>query len=259
MEIGLGGCHSNKEEVFEAAWEKGIRIFDDGWGYSGKLENTKFLGQFLQNKKDYKVIEKLPLMESLHLYNIDLYNCSDEDLDKEIRRVFQIQLDTMNQIYFEYYLIHAVFDNQFKKEFSFVKESDLYVRVWKILNNLKEEHKIGHIGFSAHIPFGLLYRFIMKMEKYNCKMDVAEISYNLKNENGVTNSKDVWPASGIDGVEFLKNKGYTLINMMVTERNTIPAKEAYEFAKKAPFDIILTGTSNKKHLLNNIGVINNEL
>lgn len=260
MEIGLGGCQSNKEEIFPLAWEKGIRIFDDGWRYNGTLNNTQFLGEFLKDKDNYKIIEKIPLLHNLNIYNVDLYTCSDEELESEVRRIFQIQLDTMKQTYFEYYLFHAIFDNCSRKDFSFVKETELYIRVWKVLNKLKEEGKIGHIGFSAHISFELLYRFIMKMEKYNCKMDTAMVSYNIKNKDGVkVPNKDCWSSPGIDGINFLKNRGYTLINMMITERNTIPANEAYEFAGKAPFDIILTGTSNKKHLLNNIGVINNEL
>lgn len=30
--VGMGGCHLNKKEVFEHAWEKGVRLFDTGWG-----------------------------------------------------------------------------------------------------------------------------------------------------------------------------------------------------------------------------------
>ena len=31
MIYGIGGCRGNKEEVYQTAWDKGIRIFDSGY------------------------------------------------------------------------------------------------------------------------------------------------------------------------------------------------------------------------------------
>lgn len=255
MIYGIGGCRGNKEEVYQTAWDEGIRIFDSGYGYSGPLVNDRFLGDFLKDKKDYKIINKLPLFDKV--YPVDIYTCSDAELEKSIRFIFNMQLAATRQEYFEYYLYHAIFDMQFSKGYSIRKDLDLYKRIQPILEKLKQEGKINHIGFSAHCSLTKLKLFVETMKKINADIDTAMISYNPLNKDGIEKSTDkVWAAPGHKGLEYLKSNGFTIINMRPTEEGKINAKDAYELIINEPLiDIALVGTSNKQHLLEDIGEI----
>lgn len=255
MVYGIGGCRGNKEEVYQTAWDKGIRIFDSGYGYSGILVNDRFLGDFLKDKKDYKIINKLPL--SSKVYPVDIYTCSDAELEKSIRFVFNTQLAATGQKYFEFYLYHAIFDMQYSKGYSIRKDLDLYKRIQPILEKLKQEGKINHIGFSAHCSLTKLKLFVETMKKMNADIDTAMISYNPINKDGIEKSTNkVWAAPGKKGLFYLKENHFYVINMRPTEEGKCDAKEAFELIRKEPLiDITLVGTSNKQHLLEDIGEI----
>lgn len=253
MIYGIGGCEGNKEEIFQTAWDKGIRIFDSGYGYSGILVNDRFLGDFLKDKKDYVIINKLPLFSKA--YPIDIYTCSDTELEKAIRFIFNMQLAATGQHHFEYYLYHAIFDMQHRKGYCLRKDLDLYKRIQPILEKLKKEGKINHIGFSAHCDLSKLKLFIETMKKINADIDTTMVSYNPLNKDGISNLKNgIWDAPGHKGLEYLKSNNFTIINMRPTEEGKCNAKEAFELIRKEQLiDITLVGTSNKQHLLENIG------
>lgn len=253
MIYGMGGCHSNKEEVYQAAWDKGIRIFDSGYGYSGTLVNDMFLGKFLRDKEGYTIINKLPLFAKV--YPVDIYVCSDKELEKAIRFVFGMQLGATGQDHFEYYLYHALFDMQHTKGYSMRKDLDLYKRIQPILEKLKAEGKINHIGFSAHCDLSKLKIFVETMKKMNADLDTAMVSYNPLNKDGISNVKDgIWDAPGKKGLQYLKDNGFVIMNMRPTEEGRCNAKEAFALIREEPLiDITLVGTSNVKHLLENIG------
>lgn len=253
MIYGMGGCRDNKEEVYQAAWDNGIRVFDSGIGYSGTLVNDRFLGQFLEDKKDYRIINKLPLFAKV--YKDDPYTESDEKLEKEIRLILNMQLAATRQDHFYCYMYHAIFDRQYTPDYSIRNDLELYKRVQPILEKLKQEGKFEHIGFSAHCSLTKLKLFIETMKKMNADIDTAMISYNPLNKDGVERwTNGVWAAPGHKGLEYLKRNNFYIINMRPTEEGRIDAKEAYELIRKEPLiDMTLVGTSNVKHLLEDIG------
>lgn len=253
MIYGIGGCHPNKEEVYKTAWDKGIRIFDTGWGYGGTLVNDMFLGQFLKDKKGYQIINKLPLFAKVYPY--DIYSCSDVELEKAIRFVLGMQLAATGQDHFYAYLYHAIFDMQHSKGYSIRKDLDLYKRIQPILEKLKKEGKFEHIGFSAHCDLSKLKLFVETMKKMNADMDIAMISYNTLNKDGISNLKNgIWDAPGKKGLEYLKSNHFTTICMRPTEEGRCDAKESYALIRNEPLiDIVLIGTRNKEHLLENKG------
>ena len=253
MVYGMGGCRNNKEEVYQAAWDNGIRVFDSGYGYSGILANDRFLYQFLKDKKDYKIINKLPLFKSC--YPVDIYTCSDEELEKQIRFVLNMQLSASGQDHFFAYLYHAIFDMQWSKGYSIRKDLELYKRIQPILEKLKKEGLFEHIGFSAHCSLSKLKLFVETMRKINADMDIAMISYNPLNKDGLEKTKNgVWAAPGYKGLKYLKDNGFYIVDMRPTEEGQCNAKEAFELIRKEPLiDMTLIGTSKVEHLLEDIG------
>ena len=109
--VGFGGCSvKNKKEVLDrlCSLTEGKKVVvDDGWGYSGELVNTKFLGDYISTHERDKfiIIEKLPLFDGLYqkLYNKSLYNCSDKELEQMIIDVFNKQLEALKTDYIDCY------------------------------------------------------------------------------------------------------------------------------------------------------------
>ena len=271
MKIGMGGCEPNKEEVFQHAWDRGVRVFDSGRGYSGPRVNDLFLGEFLKDKKDFQIINKLPLFDKLYIENFgkSRFEMTDDELEFSIRKILESQLQDCGVEKFDTYMYHAVYDEKFMPIFDLIKWTTEYKRIGKILAKLKSEGLIDKIGFSAHINYQLLYYFVEEMEKAfgNNFLEVAEISYNILNNNGVDqqhlpwiarqNAIMVWDAPGLEGLKYLKSKGMYIIDMMPTESGRISQVSnapdwydwAYRFIRETKeIDMVLAGTSSVKHL-----------
>ena len=188
--IGLGGCEGNKEEVFQYAWDRGIRFFDSGFGYSGIGVNDKFLGDFLKDKKreEYQICNKLPLFDGLYQeeFKKSRFEMNDEELEFAIRKTLEIQLKRCGVEYFDIYMYHAIYDEQHQQDFDLERWTFEYKRIGKVLAKLKTEGLIKEIGFSSHVSFEKLYYFITEMENAFGKdfMKYAEVSYNILNDTG---------------------------------------------------------------------------
>ncbi len=264
--VGMGGCEGNA--CFQYAWDNNIRFFDSGWGYHGG-ENDSYLKEFLKDKTDYVICQKLPLFDGLYQekFGKSSYRMTDEELDKAIRKIFDEQCERCGVEYFDIYMLHAIFDMQHSPSYDIYSDIDLYKRIVAILLKLKEENKIGHIGFSAHITFERLCLFLNEVDPENKIFDVAEVSYNVLNNNGASVEKPtpfvamhnvmVWDAIGERGIKYLKDKGYFIIDMMATESGRLlQISTAPDFIRwnlsfindNKNIDLILAGTQNPKHL-----------
>lgn len=270
VKVQVGGCHLNKEQVFNHAWEKGCRLFDSGFGYSGPGVNDVAIGEIVtkNHKRDeFMICQKLPLYGELYKesFGKDLRDMDDTEMESAIRKVFDIQCQRCQTDYFDIYMYHAIYDTRFRADFDLQKETDFYIRVGKVLAKLKSEGKINHIGFSSHNVFEYLYYFVEEMEKALGKtfMDVAEVSYNVLNSSGNKHTLftdvyhiTVWDSAGEKGLKYLKDKGYFIIDMMPTESGRLFEVDTSDnwrdwnlrfIRENRNIDIVLAGTSSVKH------------
>ena len=264
--VGMGGCEG--KECFQYAWDNNIRFFDTGWGYHGG-ENDSYLKDFLKDKTDYVICQKLPLFDGLYQerYGKSSYRMTDEELEKAIRDIFSEQCKRCGVEYFDIYMLHAIFDMQHSSKYNIYDDIDLYKRISSILLKMKAEGKIGHIGFSAHITFERLCLFLNEVDPDNKIFDVAEVSYNALNNIGASVERPspfvamhnvmVWDAIGERGIRYLKEKGYFIIDMMPTESGRLlQVSTAPDFIRwnlslismNKDIDLILAGTKNPKHM-----------
>lgn len=281
----VGGCHQNKDEVFKYAWDNGCRLFDDGYGYSGRLVNTSFLGQFLKDKNhdDYVIVEKLPMFDKLYFeeFGVHIYEADDKKLKEMVDFIFNFQIKTLGVDYIDCYLLHALDDTQYSDNNYLTK--DLYIRLYKILMEYKEKGLIKHLGFSAHIGF---YRMFYLCEEFKKALgegvvDVAEVSYNILNDKGHTQSNPcyfakqykvmVWDAIGEEGIKYLKDNGYFVIDCMPHESGRIgqisTAEDWFRWADRFALnnkniDVVLEGTSYIPHfqmMLEEAGILKREI
>ena len=288
LRTGIGGCEASLD-MLNYAYEKGIRVIDSGRGYQSNGTKVpvfdKILGQFMENHKEdreeFFIINKLPLFDEHYKekFGWSLYNCTDEQLEFGIREVIKDQMKDNNVEYYDAYLLHALYDMQYSSNWvGLEEETELYKRIFKVLLKLKEEGKIKHLGFSAHITFERLHYFVSEIEAtFGNIMDVAEVSFNIFNDKGFSQSNPsmfskmhgirVWDAIGEKGIHWLKERGYTIVNCRGHEGGQIKAinesDDWFRWCNKFIYDnkdidIVLAGTNYKKHLDDMLNVETNE-
>lgn len=285
--VGIGGCHQNKEEVFSYAFENrnGPIVLDSGWGYTGTLVNTSFIGEFIKdkNRDDFVIIEKLPLFKKMYVeeFGKSLFEMSVEEMRPAIDKVIQTQLQITGTKYFDAYLLHAIYDDQYSQNPE-MEDIEAYKRIVQVLLEYKEKGIIKHIGFSAHVGFLKLYHFCEEINKAFPKaLDVAEVSYNILNNKGHTQKEPcyfakqykvmVWDAIGEEGIKYLKDNGYFVIDMMPHESGRIgqisTAEDWFRWADRFALnnkniDVVLEGTSYIPHfqmMLEEAGILKRDV
>ncbi|MEG0899463.1 MAG: aldo/keto reductase [Oscillospiraceae bacterium] len=117
------------QKMVDYAIENGITYFDTAYTYL-KGESEEFLGEALQKypRESYLLATKMPSW---------LIN-TREDMEK----IFNEQLERLQTNYFDFYLIHSINLERYKK--------CVKIELLKFLEEKKAEGKIKFIGFSFH-------------------------------------------------------------------------------------------------------------
>lgn len=137
--LGYGGMRfpKNGDEVdvdaavqlLRKAYEMGINYFDTAMVYH-KGESEKIFG---------KAFEPYPRDSYLIADKMSIWLCSDEE---DMKARFYNQLKTLKTDYIDFYLVHSLNRNHYKK----VKD----MHCVEFLQQMKQEGKIKHLGFSFH-------------------------------------------------------------------------------------------------------------
>lgn len=137
--LGYGGMRfpKNGDEVdmdaavqlLRKAYEMGINYFDTAMVYH-KGESEKIFG---------KAFEPYPRDSYLIADKMSIWLCSDEE---DMKARFYNQLKTLKTDYIDFYLVHSLNRNHYKK----VKD----LHCVEFLQQMKREGKIKHLGFSFH-------------------------------------------------------------------------------------------------------------
>jgi len=147
-------------KMIDFGYRHGINYFDTAYPYHEGLSET-FIGKALKryDRDSFHLADKLPtwLIESLD----------------DAKRIFNEQLRKCQVTYFDYYLLHALTDQE---TYDHVYEE---LGVLEYLKELKVTGKIRQLGFSFH---GDLDFFKYLLEKYD-DWDFVQIQYNYYDEN----------------------------------------------------------------------------
>ena len=137
--LGYGGMRfpKNGDEVdmdaavqlLRKAYEMGINYFDTAMVYH-KGESEKIFG---------KAFEPYPRDSYLIADKMSIWLCSDEE---DMKARFYNQLKTLKTDYIDFYLVHSLNRNHYKK----VKD----LHCVEFLQQMKQEGKIKHLGLSFH-------------------------------------------------------------------------------------------------------------
>lgn len=147
-------------KMIDFGYRHGINYFDTAYPYHEGLSET-FIGKALKryDRNSFYLADKLPtwLIESLD----------------DAKRIFNEQLQKCQVTYFDFYLLHALTDQE---TYDHVYEE---LGVLEYLKELKVAGKIRRLGFSFH---GDLDFFKYLLGKHN-DWDFVQIQYNYYDEN----------------------------------------------------------------------------
>ena len=135
---------------------KGVNYFDTAWPYhGGKAEFV--IGEILKQypRESFYLADKFPGHQIAPSY--------------DVKGVFEKQLKKCGVEYFDFYLLHNVYENSIA-----VYEDER----WNILQYLLEQKKNGrirHLGFSTHAGVPALEAFL---EKHANEMEFCQIELN---------------------------------------------------------------------------------
>ena len=135
---------------------KGVNYFDTAWPYhSGKSELV--IGEILKQypRESFYLADKFPGHQIAPSY--------------DVKGVFERQLKKCGVEYFDFYLLHNVYEN----------DVDIYTDPkWGIIDYFVEQKRLGrikHLGFSTHADLPCLTAFL---ERYGKEMEFCQIQLN---------------------------------------------------------------------------------
>ena len=140
----------------DAAIRQGVNYFDTAWSYhSGKSETV--IGKILQNypRESFYLADKFPGHQIAPTY--------------DVADIFERQLKKCGVEYFDFYLLHNVYENSIG-----VYEDAR----WNIIPYLLEQKKNGrirHLGFSTHAGLPALEQFL---QQHGEEMEFCQIQLN---------------------------------------------------------------------------------
>ncbi len=227
------------KEYFEA----GFNYFDTAHGYiNGKSEIA--LKECLTSKyprESYFLADKLtaPYFEK----------------EEDIRPFFKKQLDIVGVEYFDYYLLHTLNKNNYKKM--------TYCNAFNVTAELKKEGKIKNLGFSFHDKADFLDQILTE----HPDMDFVQIQFNYVDFEDPTiegrKCYEVCQKHNTPVIIMEPVKGGNLANLPDDAKTVFTSlnggsEASYAMRYLASFDnimMVLSGVSNIEQMRDNINVM----
>lgn len=229
-------------KMVEYAINNGINYFDTAWGYHNG-ESERVIGKVLQKypRESFYLATKFP--------GYDLSN-----MDK-VEEIFEKQLEKTGMEYFDFYLIHNVYEKNINPYL------DEKYGILDYLLKQKEKGRIKYLGFSVHGSFDVMKKFLDS--RYGEYMEFCQVQLNyLDYEFQDAKSKlkllkelniPVWVMEPLRGGK-LTNLSEENENKLkkIRQDETVPAW-SFRFLQSIPeVVVVLSGMSNMEQLKQNI-------
>ena len=229
------------EQMVEYAMENGVNYFDTAYPYHDG-ESERVIGRILSQypRESYFLADKFPGHQIFDDYTPE--------------RFFEEQLERCQVEYFDFYLLHNVYE----KSINTYKDSN-----WKIVNYLLEQKKNGrikHLGFSSHgskeimkeiIDYcqGELEFCLIQLNYLDWTLQGAREKYEMLTEMGIP----VWVMEPVRGGKLarLSDEQEAFLKKLRPEEST-PAW-AFRFLQDIPnVHMVLSGMSAMEHMKDNV-------
>ena len=229
------------EQMVAYAMENGVNYFDTAYPYHDG-ESERVIGRILSQypRESYFLADKFPGHQIFDDYTPE--------------RFFEEQLERCQVEYFDFYLLHNVYE----RSINTYKNPD-----WKIVNYLLEQKKNGrikHLGFSSHgskeimkeiIDYcqGELEFCLIQLNYLDWTLQGAREKYEMLTEMGIP----VWVMEPVRGGKLarLSDEQEAFLKKLRPEEST-PAW-AFRFLQDLPnVHMVLSGMSAMEHMKDNV-------
>ena len=227
--------------MVDYAFAHGVNYFDTAWPYhSGKSEDV--IGRILAGRPrdSFRLADKYPGHQIA-----DSYNPAE---------IFEKQLSKCGVDYFDYYLLHNVYEN----------DIDVYEdERWNIIPYFVEQRRLGrirHLGFSSHGGLDILTRFLDKhgVDMEFCQIQLNYVDYTLQNAREKLELLDkygipVWVMEPVRGGKLCRLDSETEAKMKALRPDeSIPAW-AFRWLQSIPsVKMILSGMTTPDQMIDNV-------
>ncbi len=227
------------EKLVARAFEAGVNYFDTAYMYHGGL-SEKFVGAALSKypRDSYLLASKMP--------------CMSLKTEADVERIFNEQLERTKAGYFDYYLMHSLNADNWRKA------QELHV--WEFMQKKKAEGKIRHIGFSFHDAPSVLQKIV---DAHKDEWEFAQIQLNYLDWD-IYKSKEqyeILEKAGIPVIIMEPLRGGSLATLSDNARKILtdakpgstPAEWAFRYVASFPRVMtVLSGMGSMRDLDENI-------
>ncbi len=229
------------EAMTDYAISHGINYFDTAWPYhDGNSEIS--IGKALRKypRDSYYLATKYPGHQISKSYNPE--------------EVFEAQLKKCGVEYFDFYLLHNVYENSIATYLD---------QRWGIIDYFKEQKKLGrikHLGFSCHCRTELLKEFLdaAGTDMEFCQIQLNYLDWTLQDAKGKVELLNryhipIWVMEPVRGGRLAKLDEESEGKLKALRPDeTVPAW-GFRFLQSVPgVTVVLSGMSNMEQMADNI-------
>lgn len=244
MRLPMAGEHVDEEHVarmVDCAMEAGVNYFDTAYPYHGG-ESERVLGRVLAGypRESYYLATKFPGHQISSSY--------------DPAAVFEEQLQKCGVDYFDFYLLHNVYD----------KSMQTYLDPkWGILDYFVEQKKKGrirHLGFSTHGSLECMEEFLKISSGHMefCQIQLNYLDWTLQNakekcELLAKYNVPVWVMEPLRGGKLAQLPADAAAKLSALRPDEGAAAWAFHWLQEIPgVKMILSGMSNLEQMQDNI-------
>ena len=228
-------------EMTKLAIEQGVNYFDTAYPYHNGLSEV-VMGRVLKAypRESYYLATKYPGHQLCSEYNPE--------------EVFEEQLKKCGVEYFDFYLLHNVYE----------KSLDTYLDPrWGILDYFKEQKRLGrikHLGFSSHGRVEFLEKFLdlcgedmefcqIQLNYLDWSLQNAKAKYDLLTARGIP----VWVMEPVRGGRLAKLTENEAAKLTVLNPEVSSASWGFRFLQGLPnVKMVLSGMSDMAQMEDNL-------
>lgn len=229
------------DAMVDYAMHNGVNYFDTAYPYHGGMSEWA-IGKSLAKypRSSYYLADKFPGHQISERY--------------DPAEVFEDQLKKCGVEYFDFYLLHNVYERS--------AETYLDPR-WDIIGYFKEQKRIGrikHLGFSSHGRLDFLRRFLdicgedmefcqIQLNYLDWTLQEGKEKYELLTERGIP----VWVMEPVRGGRLVKLSESEAAILKAARPDESVAAWGFRFLQGLPnVKMILSGMSNQAQMVDNV-------
>lgn len=234
----------NQEEaaqMVDVAIKNGVNYFDTAYGYHGG-DSERAMGEILKNypRDSFYLASKFPGYEVRESW--------------DAKAQFEEQLEKCGVDYFDFYLIHNVYERNIEVYFD---------ERWGIVEYLIEQKKNGrikHLGFSTHGLKPTIERFLERYGEHMefCQIQLNYLDWKLQKANEiyemlVAKNIPIWVMEPVRGGALASFSEENTNKLRELRPNESTAAWAFRFLQGlSGIKMILSGMSNREQLQDNL-------